>query len=383
MNQLSAFAALGVIVSGLLAIFLSSKVFPTNETTGRFSTIDGLRGYLAFFVFLHHSCIWYFYLHTHSWEVPPSNLYTHFGQSSVAVFFMITGFLFFTKLFDAHEHPISWKKLYISRIFRIAPLYYFTIAVLLIIVAILSRGQLNGPLTDIRHEIWRWIQFTVFGAPNINGIEHTALIVAGVTWSIAYEWVFYLLLPLASLAFGLRPSKKALFVGILGLGIGISMHADLKLLGVFLSGLTAAALVRSDQFRAIAKRKISSLICILCVVITVEFFDSAYYLLPTLLLTVSFSIIAGGNDLFGILSNSLSINLGRLSYSIYLMHGLLLFITFNFVLSPIDLLSYSSGQYWLLITAMAPVLIFISTLTFHFIEQPGLKFGVKLANKSK
>lgn len=29
---------------------------------GRFAAIDGLRGYLAFGVFLHHSCIWFFYL---------------------------------------------------------------------------------------------------------------------------------------------------------------------------------------------------------------------------------------------------------------------------------------------------------------------------------
>jgi peptidoglycan/LPS O-acetylase OafA/YrhL len=64
----------------------------------RYASLDGLRGYCAFFVFLHHASIWYSYLHTNSWAAPPSHFYNHLGQSGVAIFFMITGFLFFFEI---------------------------------------------------------------------------------------------------------------------------------------------------------------------------------------------------------------------------------------------------------------------------------------------
>ncbi|MGC3555718.1 acyltransferase, partial [Pseudomonas aeruginosa] len=40
----------------------------------RFDTIDGLRGYLAFFVFIQHSSIWYYYLKDGLWQLTPSRL---------------------------------------------------------------------------------------------------------------------------------------------------------------------------------------------------------------------------------------------------------------------------------------------------------------------
>jgi hypothetical protein len=47
---------------------------PLNE---RFATIDGLRGYLALMVFVHHACIWYFVGQGGGWAQPPSNLVFH------------------------------------------------------------------------------------------------------------------------------------------------------------------------------------------------------------------------------------------------------------------------------------------------------------------
>ena len=60
----------------------------------RYWSLDGLRGYLALAVVLSHASIWYFYLRSGTWEVPPANVYTQFGQGSVTRFFMITGFCF-------------------------------------------------------------------------------------------------------------------------------------------------------------------------------------------------------------------------------------------------------------------------------------------------
>ena len=97
MDPVNPLAALACLFAALATSFLLLKRFGFPRQSARFASIDGLRGYLAFFVFLHHACIWYFYLQTGEWGRPPSNLYSHLGRSSVVLFFMITGFLFFTK----------------------------------------------------------------------------------------------------------------------------------------------------------------------------------------------------------------------------------------------------------------------------------------------
>lgn len=97
MDPLSPLPAISILFVAVVVAYFMSRYSEIPPDQGRFVALDGLRGYLALFVFLYHSALWYFYLRTGQWEVPPSNLYTHFGQSSVLLFFMITGFLFFFK----------------------------------------------------------------------------------------------------------------------------------------------------------------------------------------------------------------------------------------------------------------------------------------------
>ena len=67
---------------------------------GRHTAIDGLRGLLGIAVFVHHTVITWFFLHGDGWRLPPSRFIVHFGQSSVALFFMITAFLFWGRVLD-------------------------------------------------------------------------------------------------------------------------------------------------------------------------------------------------------------------------------------------------------------------------------------------
>src|SRR5207302_5329977 len=115
----------------MLTGWLLSKRLTVPPASGRFTSLDGLRGYLAFGVFIHHGSVWYIFLHTSEWNVPPSYVYTNIGQASVALFFMITGFLFWSKLLRGHEEPINWYRLYLSRLLRLVPLY--TLAVTLVL----------------------------------------------------------------------------------------------------------------------------------------------------------------------------------------------------------------------------------------------------------
>jgi peptidoglycan/LPS O-acetylase OafA/YrhL len=86
--------AIWCVLIAMATAWLIQLVFGKHLEQHRYATIDGLRGYLAFLVFLHHSAVWFFYLKTNAWTGPPSNIYAQFGESSVALFFMITAFLF-------------------------------------------------------------------------------------------------------------------------------------------------------------------------------------------------------------------------------------------------------------------------------------------------
>src|SRR5262245_31692713 len=64
---------------------------------GRYETLDGLRGLLATGVFFCHSVVFYHYLGRDAWERPASPFYAALGEFAVALFFMITGFLFWSR----------------------------------------------------------------------------------------------------------------------------------------------------------------------------------------------------------------------------------------------------------------------------------------------
>lgn len=381
MDPVSPLPAIACLLLAVATAFLLMKKFGAPPVQGRFATIDGLRGYLAFFVFLHHSSIWYFYLHTGWWKGPPSNLYTHFGQSSVLVFFMITGFLFFSKLIDGRTKSIDWGKLFVSRFLRLVPLYLFLMLLLFTVVAFLSNGTLNEPIPNLLNEVMQWLSFTILGAPNLNGIPRNLIIVAGVTWSLPYEWLFYCSLPLLALSVRVIPPFRYIafsIVSVTGVIIFNPKFHYLEQMSApllsFSGGIAAAFAVRSVTFCRFAAHWTSSIVLLGCIVLTIAVYPYIPSIgrVPLFLLSVAFILIAGGNTLFGILVHPVSRTLGEMAYSIYLLHGITLFVFFNFVLGIPASRVLTPLAHWLLIAGTTPVLITACFFTFRIIESPAM-----------
>ena len=382
MSPVNAFPVIVVLAFALLTVKAISRYSGSKPAEVKYTTIDGLRGYLAFFVFIHHAAVWYFFLQTKEWNVPPSNLFIHFGQSSVALFFMITSFLFFTKINNGKGKQVDWLQLFVSRIFRLVPLYILSMVVLVVIVAVVSNFSLNESAFTVFKEISAWSLFTVFGAPLINNIEYTAMISADVVWSLVYEWVFYLSLPLMGLLFF---KKKVSFLTLfitLGLILLIIIRNELQLIHLYTfgGGIAASFLVRWERFCNIIKGKIFSLIAILCLVLAVSFYRGLQTIEPLLLVSISFIIIACGNTLFGILTLPVSRLLGQMAYSIYLLQGLFLFICFRFIIGYQIASKFSVEVYWLLISAFIIVFLIICSITYKYIELPAMRKGRQIKN---
>ena len=95
--------AIGALAISLLTAWFVARLSPCPpEAAG---SLDGLRGLLAMLVMIAHASAWRLYAVTGEWTVPPSSLCAHFAKSSVVLFFMITAFLFGSKLLESRERP--------------------------------------------------------------------------------------------------------------------------------------------------------------------------------------------------------------------------------------------------------------------------------------
>jgi peptidoglycan/LPS O-acetylase OafA/YrhL len=93
------------------------------------------------------------------------------------------------------------------------------------------------------------------------------------------------------------------------------------------------------------------------------------------LLIIIFTAIALGNSFFGMLKNPTLKLLGEISYSTYLLHGIILFIAIYWGVGLEDAGKLSVYQYYLLILSITPLVVVISYLGFRFIEKPFIDKG--------
>lgn len=371
MDPLSPIPAILSLLAALATAAALAKLFGAPPPSGRNETIDGLRGFLALFVFLHHGSVWYFFLRTGVWKAPPSHLYTHFGQSGVALFFMITGFLFYSKLLNAKGKPIDWLRLFVSRVLRLTPLYLVAVGFIFLSVYILSNGALREPAGKLLVSAIRWIGFTVIGGPDLNGVERTWMSVAGVTWSLKFEWLFYLSLPLLALLAGVHVPAWAIVLGVIVGGAALRSPSIHYL--SFLGGIVAAFIVRFPSAREFASTRLASFANVACVVALVAVFPTSEAVAPIALLSIIFALIACGNSLFGLFRASASRVLGEFAYGIYLLHGAVLFTLFKFILGEAASKQLTVLEHWSLMVSVTPLIVCVSFLAYRCIENPAMQ----------
>ncbi len=90
-----------------------------------------------------------------------------------------------------------------------------------------------------------------------------------------------------------------------------------------------------------------------------------------LLLAIAFLIIACGNSLYGILEWPASVSLGEMAYSLYLLHGLVLFVAYRLVFAE-GAGRFSPIEHWAIVLGLVPVLVLLCFATFRLIEKPAM-----------
>ncbi|WP_395680629.1 acyltransferase family protein [Inquilinus sp.] len=387
-------AAAWLVLSVPVFRAVDEKLRPGQRTP----TLDGLRGFLALSVFAHHLIITHGYIGTGVWTLPPSGVYILLGQVGVVIFFMITGFLFWGKLLDSRGRP-DWAALYLGRVFRIGPMYLLAVGVMLAIVAWRTGFALREPAWTVTAAALHWLALGLDPLqPDVNGYRGTGLILAGVTWTIFVEWLFYASLrPMARFARGQRPLRFAgggLLLCLLALAIASLSTAPgsiteptpallaamlATVIGAFFAGMVAACLVRRPA-RPRIPAWAGSAIALACLGTVFLAFDTMLGPVQILLVSVFFGLVCDGATLFGLLSTRPARRMSTMSYSLYLMQGLALTLVFG-VPQIRDFAMAGPARFWLAGGLCALLLLAASAVTYRLVEAPGIALGRRMRSR--
>jgi peptidoglycan/LPS O-acetylase OafA/YrhL len=361
MNDTIEILLLYIASIGVLALLFKKSNILSLQALERSSPIDALRGLLATAVVCHHFMVTYHWKVTGTWERPTSDLLNNMGAVPVSLFFMITGFLFFGKIYKKTPDFNSILK---SRIARIVPLYAFVFLTVILISLIETHFILTDGKT-LTQDTLKWI---LFNGANFNDFSDSRHITAGAQWTLKYEWLFYLSLPMIAALFNKKMYGRYLVASIIILIAGLPT-VDKKLALLFFIGFIPTFIQHHrPQWITAIKNKAFSVIALACLCIAMNI-HSGYSALQMLVLGVPFTIISLGNDMFSTLRSHGLKALGEISYSIYLTHGILLFVLFS-ILNVFPFEQYSTSTYILFFPLVLFLVSATSVLTFTTIERP-------------
>lgn len=344
--------------------------------------LEGLRGLLAFSVVIHHAVVWYLMLYYGSPEIPGrnGNLFEQLGVGAVTLFFFITGFLFWSKLIAKPSQ--KFLPFMSARLQRLGPAYLGGIGFLLVLVACLTHFHLQTtPATLVRD----LLSILRADTPPLNGLSYTTWL-WGVTWTLRYECLFYLVIPfLGWFAGTLR--KSLLFVAASGLLYALNhlasrVHLALPALyGGFLRhlcftfsiGIVTAHLVRIPKAKQFGSSAWAAAVSLVVLLANFYLVPARYGLPESLSLAFPFFAIASGCTFWGALRSRPVLFMGQISYSVYLIHPLIL----GSILLPMYRMQGATLQsprvYWTVLFCMAPLIVCMATLWHRLFELPFLR----------
>ncbi len=341
-----------------------------------------LRGLAAVMVALHHSVYMFNYLYHDKWSIFLNDGFTakssnnsllaiaYFGSIPVMIFFMITGFLFFRKIINK---PINNAAIFLSaRVKRLIPMYAFMVLCVVCVSELIRPNDSIG-IHNIIVEVGRYFTFGIIDPNGLTPSIHGSLIVGGVIWTLAYEWGFYIILPYISMFVkSIRDACFSVIIMLFSVLIayrqGLISEMFATLLFCFIGGFVAALASGYLKNNAIkqANSVMMTIVYLLSLIAVAYWQDfniyNVYIVIPLFLFFLS---ACTGSKAFQIINTKFFKVAGSVSYSIYLMHGLSMVMTFNFISSSLNYTAFAAIS--LSICAM------ISCLTYLYIEKPAMK----------
>jgi peptidoglycan/LPS O-acetylase OafA/YrhL len=348
------------------------------QTKINFSALNGLRGFAVLIVFFSH-------ISNDNMHIFPNLDLSGIGKSGVYLFFILSSFLLSLPLLKISTDVFQKSQLLHygkRRFFRIYPLF-----ALYLLCGLISTWVFSRFLGITEHAVPFPLSVSEF-------INHIMLLDGkGVTWSIAVEFKFYILLPFLTVIISVlaKQNKTMAFIFILSLcalslaiyPVGRLRANDPSLMPYSIVFLTGVLLAFIQLFVLIPIKRfeisslfthITSAILLTCFVISIpsvyaiifpdepfknfgknlQFFSLLWGI--TLLFCIN-----SKNAFFGFFNSKWLAFFGAISFSFYLIHSVIIGV-FQFF----DINTVFNGLLILCITTL------ISKFTYDFVEKPSL-----------
>jgi peptidoglycan/LPS O-acetylase OafA/YrhL len=373
--------------------------------------LNGLRALAAFSVLTAHCMIWSGWPGFGLPHVPESGAGEPGAAAKMAVdlFMILSGFLM---VLNVHQRSAtepmsklnSWFIFYIRRFFRIAPTYYVSI-----IVAVLLAGPIIEGLDTLSHRI-PWMDKINY---NANGIKYTIenillhvtfvfglfpVWVDAVTlpdWSLSLEMQFYLVFPALMLL-----SNRFGMLKVCALLVPICMFATamwrlnfpepsllLFKLPVFCVGML---LCHATIVSARSERFVLRLAAVALTLTQFQFYGRGTIGIMAVAAFIAVLTVEARGGVFatlqqrilGILDNRITQLWSDMAYSVYLFHGFFIAIIGGALFhSPTFVAFNPHARTAILFVAVLIGTIVVSTFVHRVIEMPGIKAGRRVISR--
>ncbi len=367
------------------------------EVRARFQPyMEGLRGLLALNIFFVHAVEQYDTPRT-GIGYPRDVFNQQIGVMAVYYFFFMTGYLIWKGMVE-RGHEFRASRFLKGRLYRTFPAYAVVITLIFATGIARSGWHIMVPLWKLVASYVMWLMFSIPGGPAINGIHDVGSLGAGVLWTLQLDWIFYLALPLMAW-FGRKRGRVLILVALAAavyqplrwhyetLGhIGLRVFFLVSFfVGGFAVGMLLAEFKHYFPSWPFARTRWASALGVLlyflvpCFVVPTWKFREALLVLPV------FILLAYGCDMFGLFNTRAAILLGRISFSIYLLHALVIIVLTSAVrhVFHVDLVQMSYPVY-LAWTAVLGVFMLVAAFISHrFIELPFTTLGKRRAAREQ
>ena len=359
--------------------------------TSRLLRLDGLRGLLSLVVALNHSFlvvaipyfanVWgqnYFQFFSLESKIQQILMILGNGGAAVSTFFVLSGFVLSQSFNNYAWSPKTYFVYLLKRISRLYPAYLFTISLIALFTSLGFQYRVFPHASS--WYLW-WMNFNLDWSEFFKNTIFVHITLGGVTWTLRVIFIVSLFIPLLyllsqKLTKGINLALVVLLIYLSFNQLNINGFRDFRYIYMFYAGLILPKF--SEYFTKISDGLSLLLVPVLSLSLFVVRYQTDEYIggvFETICAFVLLGIIIykPAFTLFSFLENKFFLYLGKISYSLYLVHFSVLYCIARIMFQFLPTINYEN--HYLLTHTILFLLSFLATIPISefvnkYIENP-------------